>query len=337
MPTRPVTPGTATAITTGAPMPEGADAVVMIEDTDGARSGAVTIRATTTPGRYVRRRGADVAQGTTVLRAGDRLSAGSIGMAAALGHAALPVACRPRVALLSTGDEVVPPGQPLQPGQLWSSNTVALSSLVRDAGGVPVDRGNAADRLEDMVASIQGCLDCDVVVTTGGVSMGDYDVVRPALEALGIRLDFWKVRMKPGKPLAFGEADAGGRSVALFGLPGNPVSCMVGFLQFVRPFLLRMQGASAPFLPVVEAIAAGDLRARPGRARLERVILEQTARGWRCRSTGSQSSGVLTSMVCANGLALIGPDDPGPAPGEVVRVQLIDHGALHTAEHRYGW
>ena len=193
------------------------------------------------------------------------------------------------------------PGMPLAPGQIYSSNNVALAGLVREAGGIPRDMGVAPDDLDELVARLQACLMCDIVLSTGGVSVGSFDLVKEAYVQLGLEMDFWKVRMKPGKPLAFGCLEISGRSVPFFGLPGNPVSCMVNFLQYVRPWMLRCVGQPRPFLPVISAVAAEAFTQRPGREQLVRVVLEPSEGGWRCRPTGSQSSGVLQSMALAHG------------------------------------
>lgn len=337
-PVHEVVPGTASGIMTGAPMPPGADAVVMVERTDGSRTGVVRIDGMAEVGQHVRPRGGDIAEGSVVLRAGCTLLPGRVGLVASVGAAEVWVRRRPRVAILTTGDEVIPPGRPLAPGQIYSSNNAVLVGLALQAGAIPVDRGIATDDLEGLVAALEGCLDCDAVVTTGGVSVGAYDFVKEAYARVGADVDFWKVRMKPGKPLAFGWVSRGDRQVPLFGLPGNPVSCMVNFLQFTRPWIRTALGDPAPFLPVVAATAAEDFRDRPGRARLIRVVLEQDdGGGLACRSTGSQSSGVLTSMARAHGLLLVGPEAEAPSAGASVRVQLLDPGFLDGPAPGYGW
>ena len=240
-----MTEGTAIGIMTGAPVPEGADAVVMVENTNGATEGEVEVRGVATAGQHIRRRGEDVQEGAEVLGKGMVMTPARVGVASSLGHTHLSVRRRPVLAILTTGDEVVQPGTPLKPGQIWSSNAASLAGLALEAGAVPLDLGNAPDSLEATQAALQrGLRDADLVVTTGGVSVGQYDFVRDAVAAVGGGLEFWKVRMKPGKPLAFGQAGA----VPLFGLPGNPVSCMVNFLQFVRPWIRMSLGDPAPFL-----------------------------------------------------------------------------------------
>lgn len=329
-----VEPGTAIGVMTGAPLPEGADAVVMVEDTDGAREGEVRVRIRAFPGKHVRRRGEDVSEGQRVLSAGMSLGPAAIGLASGLGLTRLEVRRRPVVAILSTGDEVVAPGTPLGAGQIWSSNNASLAGLVLEAGAVPLDLGIAPDRLAEVVERLRDAVDnADVVLTTGGVSVGAFDVVKDAFTSLGAEMDFWRVRMRPGKPLAMGWSG----EVPLFGLPGNPVSCMVNFLQFVRPYLRHAVGDPHPYLPVIDAVAAEPLGDAPGRAQLVRVQLERGADGIRVRATGSQSSGVLTSMVRADGLLLIGADALPPRAGDRVRVQLLDGSLRGGATPDYGW
>ena len=333
-----VEPGAAIGIMTGAPVPAGADAVVIVEDTDGSRAGSVRMRGRARPGQHVRRRGEDVRSGSVVLLAGAKLTPAAVGLASSLGRTSLDVRRRPIVAVLSTGDEVVPPGMALQPGQIWSSNNASLVGQILEAGGVPLDLGNTPDRLEDTIAALARAVEAaDVVVTTGGVSVGAFDVVKEAHAAVGATAEFWKVRMKPGKPLAFGRIENGGRSVPLFGLPGNPVSCMVNFAQFVRPWLRTALGDARPFLPVVEAIAGETFDEAPGRARLIRVRLSRDGDRIVAFSTGSQSSGVLTSMVRAHGLLLVGADAPPPRGGDPVRVQILDPSFLDGESAAYGW
>jgi molybdopterin molybdotransferase len=320
-PSETLVPGRAAAIMTGAPMPPGADAVVMVENSvrDG---GSVTLSDRPEPGQFVRRRGSDVAIGTTVVRTGEVLDAAKLGLLAALGESTVAVARRPRVGLFTTGDEVVAPGMPLQPGQIWSSNNTTLAALVREAGGEPVDLGIVGDALEPTIQRLHAAMDagCDVVVTTGGVSVGAFDFVKPAFEALGGSLEFWRVRMKPGKPLAFGLAGA----VPLLGLPGNPVSCMVNFYQFVWPWIRSAMGDPHPELPVVTARALDRFREKAGREAFVRVRLSMANDGFEARLTGPQGSGLLSSMAGAHGLARVPSDWEGFEIGDKLAVQLID-------------
>ncbi len=331
-------PGEAAAVMTGAPIPEGADAVVMVEDTDGSRSGTVAIRVACPVGRHCRRRGADVAAGTTVLISGTRLSPARLGVAASIGQATLAVTRRPVISVLSTGDELVEPGSPLGAGQIYSSNNAALTALIEEAGGAARDHGTAPDDLDATIAALEAAIEgADAVLTTGGVSVGAFDYVKEAHARLGAEMDFWRVRMKPGKPLAFGRVRRAGRVVPLFGLPGNPVSCLVNFAQFVRPWIRSAQGDPRPFLPVVSGVAVDDFRDTPGRARLDRVVLTRSPAGIEVRSAGSQSSGVLSALAAAHGLLLVGADQAGPRPGEPCRVQVLDPGFWDGTGPDYRW
>jgi molybdopterin molybdotransferase len=329
VPTHTVGPGTATRIMTGAPVPDGADAVVMVEDTvtEGEH---VVVRTTLRPGQHVRPRGSEVRAGAVVLRAGKVLTPGALGVAAAIGVPSVVVAARPRVAVLSTGDEVVETGFPLGPGQIWSSNTHALCGLVEEAGGVAVNLGNVRDDPAAIAAAFREALAADVVISTGGVSVGDYDHVKGVLEDLGLAMDFWRVAMKPGKPLAFGSL----RGTPVFGLPGNPVSCMVNFLQFVRPVLRRMLGDPNPFLPVMDAEMTQPWTRRPGRPELVRVRLEFRDGRVQASLAGGQGSAHLAGMADAHGLALVDAD--ATELSGAIRVQVFDTSFLAGATPGYG-
>lgn len=326
--------GLAAPIATGAPMPLGADAVVIVEDTDAAKTGEVLLRAGAALGAWVRRQGADLRVGQTVLTSGHTLSAAQLGLLGSLGLTRVDVACRARVAILITGDEVARPGEARHAGQLWSSNHLVLSGLVEAAGAEVVDVAFVGDDLDATVAALHAIGDADVVLTTGGVSVGTRDVTRDALAQVGVSRDFHKVRMQPGKPLAFGMWSRASGEVAVFGLPGNPVSCAVVFLTMVRPWLRAAMGAALPHLPVVHATAGEALRSGPGRARFERVRLTEGPTGRVAWATGDRSSGVLSSLARADGLMVLGPDAAGPQPGEPVRVLLLS-GESERVE--YGW
>jgi molybdopterin molybdotransferase len=329
VPTHALGAGQASRIMTGAPVPEGADAVVMVEDTadDGEH---VVVRVAAQPGQHIRPRGSEVARGRVVLRRGQRISPGALGVLAALGIPSVRVFMRPRVGVLSTGDELVEPGFAPGPGQIWSSNSFALMGLVEEAGGEPVHLGNVLDRPEALAAAFRDAMGCDVVVSTGGVSVGDYDHVKDVLAGLGVAMDFWRVAMKPGKPLAFGRLG----DTPVFGLPGNPVSCMVNFLQFVRPLLRKMLGDPRPFLPVVEATMTGPWQRRGGRPELVRVRLEHREGGLFATITGGQGSAHLLGMADAHGFALLDADQTR-LEGRV-RVQVFDPAFLAGASPDYG-
>jgi molybdopterin molybdotransferase len=253
---------------------------------------------------------------------------------AALGFPELAVVRRPRVAVLATGDELREPGERLHRGQIWSSNPYTIAALARDAGAEVQVLPRVHDDVHAIVAALRGVDDVDAIVITGGVSGGDYDFTRDALASLGVQLDFWKVRMKPGKPVAVGRWPGG---PTVFGLPGNPVSCAVTFQVFVRPWLQTRLGVSKPFLPIVDAYAADDMPSEPGRARFERVTLKRTAGVFSASSAGSSSSGVLSAFARSHGLLLLAPDAAGPRAGEVARVMLLDPSFLDGERAEFGF
>jgi molybdopterin molybdotransferase len=295
--------------------------------------GWIEIQAQVIQGQNVRYKGNDVPLGRIVLKAGRRLDPPAVGLLSSVGLAKVPVRKRPIVAILSTGDEVIQAGEPLGPGQIYSSNTHSLMGMVQEAGGIPLDCGNAPDDPAELKKYLERCLAGDIIVTTGGVSVGDFDYVKAAYAAFGSELDFWKVCIKPGKPLAFGKI--GGKPA--FGLPGNPVSCMVNFTQFVRPVLQGMLGVQTPFSPVVDAVLDAPIPKRPGRALLSRVSLRFEAGQIRARPFDNQSSGALTSMVASDGLALLGVDSSGLGQGEAVRVQVSRWDWTHGKRVNLGW
>ena len=323
-PSKALGPGQAARIYTGAPVPAGAVAVVMQEETD---LGVDTVRLRRSPaeGANIRRAGEDVQAGELVLRRGQTLTPAKLGLLSAVGICEVVVARRLRVAIVSTGDEVVPAGQPLGAGQIYSSNTAALSALITRAGGIPLDCGIAPDNLEGMRAAFCRALQADMIVTTGGVSVGDFDVVREAMAEQGAEMTFWKVRMKPGKPLAYGLI--GG--VPTFGLPGNPVSCFVNFLVFVRPVLRASLGDPTPHLPIWQATLTTPLRKRPGRSDFQRVTLRLRDDGvLEAARSGLQGSHVLSGLSAASALALLGPDERSLDVGETVPVMVFEADAF---------
>jgi len=320
-----VVPGTCARIMTGAPLPRGADAVVMREDTEllPGSPEAVLVRGRAAPGQHIRRAGSELGPGDRLLSAGSLLGPGAVGLLAGAGLARVPVWARPRVAVIGTGDELVAPGLPLGPGQIHASNSQALCGWIEQAGGLAIDCGVAPDTLAGTVEAFGRALAAkpDLLISTGGVSVGDFDFVKEAFSSLGVDLDFWKVRMKPGKPLAFGHIGA----VPIFGLPGNPVSCQVNFLQFVRPVLRRAAGDPRPYLPVLPVRVLDGFGKRPGRAELVRLCLRLAEDGsLEGRTTGDQGSGQGSSMAWAQGLALLGVESEGFKAGERVPTQIFD-------------
>ena len=311
--------GEAMRIMTGAPMPEGADAVIKVELTRPAGFDVLVLDEVPV-GNHVRPVGDDIRVGAEVFHPGTVLSPGHLGVLASIGRPAVKVYRRPRVGVMSTGDELVEGPEPLQPGQIRDSNRVTLLSSVAEAGFHPVDLGLIRDD-EDAIreALDRAVRQTDAVITTGGVSMGDFDLVKKILRELG-DFNWMQVAIKPAKPLAFGVM--GG--VPVFGLPGNPVSCMVSFELFARPALRRMMGRLDAERPHLWAIAGEPLRReRDGKTHFQRVVVDQQGDGaWRVRSAGGQGSHQLRAMAVANGLAIV-PDGDGIEAGAAVRVMHL--------------
>ena len=321
-------PGRAARILTGAPLPPGADCVVRQEDAE-RDGGRVSIRVAPEPGDHVRRAGEDVAAGERVLEAGTRLGPAQIGMLASLGRSVVAVHRRPRVAVLSGGDELVEPDGDVSGGRIVSSNSWSIAAQCRELGAHPIYLGIARDTPADIERRLRAGLAADVIVSSAGVSVGDRDFVRGVLEKIGCRLLFWGVQMKPGYPLAFGRVgEDRGRGPLVFGLPGNPVSAMMTFEQFVRPALLRMQGARRLHRPLVRARAGERFEKKPGRLHFVRVTLERDGDAIVARSTGSQSSGVLKSMIRAQGVLIFDAHASEIAAGASAWVQVLDEGFL---------
>jgi molybdopterin molybdotransferase len=317
--TRAVQPGTATRIMTGAPVPPGADAVVRVEDTEG--SGAtVRVLVSVPPQENLRPAGEDVRVGQKVLEAGTVLTPAAIGMLAGVGRASVQVTQRPRVAILSTGDELVDVDEERGVGKIIATNGYSLAAQVRECGAAPVSLGIAPDRPEAIEARFREAMQADVIVSSGGVSVGDYDFIKDVLQRLGSDMKFWRVAMKPGHPLVFGLL--GGRPA--IGLPGNPVSSMVSFEQFIRPALLKIMGHRDIFRPVVRARLRETLRQKVGRTGFVRAIVTREGSGYAVVSTGNQSSGVLLSMVRANGLLIFPAEKAELSEGSEADVQIID-------------
>ena len=317
-PTVAVGSGEAIRIMTGAPMPPGADAIVMVERTERVGDDEVLIQAEVSEGLHVRRPGGDLEAGEVACTAGSVIGPAHVGVLSSIGARTVQVYRRARVGVLSTGDELVEEGS-LAPGQIRDSNRPMLLALARAAGAEAVDLGLARDD-EDRIRSVLEAAfeQCDAVLTSGGVSVGDYDFVKAALDRLGT-LEWRQVAIKPAKPLAFGVV--GG--VPIFGLPGNPVSALVSFELFARPALLKMMGYTDCRRVEVEARAAHAFSRRPdGKVHLDRVQVEWTPHGYVATSTGKQDSNVLSATAAANGFALI-PDGDGVAAGAPLRVMLL--------------
>jgi molybdopterin molybdotransferase len=319
MATRPVRKGEAIRIMTGAPIPPGADTVVPVEETRKEGSGVLIFKAVA-KGDCIRKAGEDVKRGERVIWAGDPVRPAEVGMLASVKRSFVPVYQRPQVAILCTGDELVDVDEELIDPKIVSSNSYTLAAQVKDCGAIPIQLGIARDRKEDIQAKLRQGLRADVIISSAGVSVGDYDFVKEVFLDVGVEMVFWKVAMRPGKPLAFGAL--AGKPV--FGLPGNPVSSMVSFEQFVRPSLLKIMGHRRLTRPVIEAILKEDIRKEPSRRHFIRASVSFERDHYFVTTTGDQGSGILRSMVKANGLVIIPEGTEWVRAGEKVRVQLLD-------------
>ncbi len=333
VPAQAVRRGAAIKIMTGAPLPDGAEAVVKVEDTTSGE-GFVTIHAAVEPGTAVRPAGGDVAAGTEVLTAGSRLGPADLGVLASLGVAWPVVRRRPNVAIMSTGDEIVPPETAtLGPGKIRDANRFVLRGLLEELGAVVIDHGIVGD---DPIALNQvlghAAQTADVVLTSGGVSMGDYDLVKTELVKLGT-VDFWKVAMQPANPFAFGSLG----DTPHFGLPGNPVSVFVAFEQFVRPALLHMMGATALYRPRRYGMLTHDVSTDPEKVVFLRVVVGETPAGIpEVTSAGGQSSNVLSAMAAADAFAVVPVGVAGLEAGDQVELEMFRLPAVRTREEALG-
>ncbi len=331
LPAQEVRSGTAIRIMTGALIPPGADTVVPFEETDELeRTEAdisldeIAILREVGKGDSVRPAAEDVRRGEVILSRGTVLRPSEVGVLASLGNATVSVVRRPVVAVLATGDELLEPSQPLEPAKIYDSNSYSVASLVRKYGGVPSVLGIARDNLDSMNSMLDLGLASDMLITTAGVSKGDYDIVKDVLAERG-EIAFWSVRMRPAKPLAFGVLrGSGGRSVPHLGLPGNPVSTMVAFEELVRPALLKMMGRTNLDKPTVEAVLEDPIVNTDGRRVYARAIITKRNGTYYARLTGAQGSNVLTSMSRANGLAICPEDVSVMEKGQRVQVRMLD-------------
>jgi molybdopterin molybdotransferase len=313
-----VKPGEAIAISTGAVLPAGADAAVRVEDTE-VEGERVLIKAAVAPGENVRRAGEDIAAGETVLPAGTLLGPAELGALATIGLDPVPVHRCPRVAVVTSGDELVPAGMPLRPGQIHDSNSHTVPALVALAGGEVVTTRHAADNPQGTRAALLRALEADLTIICGGVSVGEHDHVKAALADLDAEEVFWRVALKPGGPTWFGTRN----ETLVFGLPGNPVSVMATFLFFVRPALLAMSGGG-PTARRVTARLGADYEKPTDRAHAARCRLELDERGWIATPLPRQGSHILTSMVAADCLALIPTETASLKAGDPVEIELLD-------------
>ncbi|HBG06679.1 MAG: molybdopterin molybdenumtransferase MoeA [Geobacteraceae bacterium GWC2_58_44] len=324
----PVPAGEAIRIMTGAPVPADCDTVVPIEDVEESGD-RITLRSKVKAGSHVRRRGEDIALGDVVIPAGSLLRPQEIGMLSAMGSTSLAVYRRARVAILSTGDELLEPGSTPMPGKLINSNSYSLAAQVLDAGGDPVLLGIAADSMEATCEKIRAGLNADMLVISGGVSVGDRDFVKAAIEQMGGSIAFWKIDMKPGKPLAFAMLEG----KPIFALPGNPVAAMVSFELFVRPSVLKSMGHRRIFRPRVKAVLQEAAANKGNRPHLVRGIVSNRDDRYLVSTTGNQSSGRLSSLILGNALMKL-PPGSALAAGDAAEVMLLDRGfEMGRADH----
>ena len=335
-PHKKVETGTAIRIMTGAPTPQGADCVVGFEDTDETERAVsaneipseIGVMTEESSGSNIRRAGESIKKGDLVLAQGTIIRPSEIGVLASMGRAKIKVIRRPVIAILATGDELTNLGEPLAEGKIYNSNTYGVASQVMREGGIPRILGIALDNEASVVARINQALDADLLVTIGGVSMGDYDIVKDVLAKQG-EIVFWKVRTKPGKPLAFGTIrrmgkGLSGQDMPHLGLAGNSVSCMVNYELFVRPAILKMMGKKNLAKPSIAAVMEEGISNNDGRRIFARVIVEKRDGRYYARLTGPQGSGILTSMALANGLAVVPEDQARVNKGDILQVLMLD-------------
>ncbi|MFO8010344.1 MAG: molybdopterin molybdotransferase MoeA [Dehalococcoidia bacterium] len=326
-----VEPGTCVRIMTGAPVPDGADTVVQFEHTDEedrknmARCSAdeIGILRETEKGKNIRPAGEDVRKGEVILEKGTVMRPQEAGVLASIGQAEVSVIRRPVVAVMATGDELIDVGEPLPPGKIYNSNAYSTAAQVLRYGGIPLMLGIGRDNREALSEKISSAIDADMLLTSGGVSVGDYDIVKDVLAEHG-SIGFWTVYMKPGKPLAFGMLQFKEKKIPHLGFPGNPVSSMITFEQFARPAILKMMGRTNLSKPTVRAISESRFPNTDGRRVYARGKVEKKGERYYVRSTGLQGSGILTSMTKANGLVVVPEDTDGVWEGDEILVQMLD-------------
>jgi molybdopterin molybdotransferase len=329
-PQKTVETGEAARIMTGAPVPDGADAVVMVEETrsDGD---SVRIYSEATKSQNIRYAGEDVREGDLVIRAGTLLRPAEVGMLSALGCSFVKVYQKPLVALIATGDELVDIDGAGSPGKIVSSNSYSLAAQVIECGGIPLQLGIAKDNRDDLTEKFRDAMRADIIVSSAGVSVGDYDFVKDVMEDMGIGIVFWQVAERPGKPMTFGSRE--GKPV--FGLPGNPVSSMITFEQYVRPAILKMTGHKDVFRRTIRAKLTEDIKKKRGLTYFIRGRIKSQGRGFVVETTGQQGSGILKSMVLANGIIVIPEDMDFIKAGSEVMVQLLDSSQDFAKEPEY--
>jgi len=317
----PVEEGTTMRIMTGAPVPLGADSVIQVELTrsEDPQSNYVEILKEIPPGNNIRPAGEDMQRGQVVLTAGTEIRAWELGVLATLGYASVPVTRRARIAILGTGDEIIDIAQPLQPGKIRDSNSYLLEAVVRDAGAEPHRLGVASDTVESLREKFRQALRHDLILTSGGVSVGEFDLVKDILTEQG-QMNFWRINMRPGKPVAFGYIG----NIPLLGLPGNPVSTAVTFELLGRPVIRKMQGHTRLFKPQVEVIIADHIQDRSGRRHYVRAHVAWNGTHFIAHTTGNQGSHVMTSLLNANALLIIPENVAEIAPGSTAKAIMLN-------------
>lgn len=329
-PARRIGPGQAARIMTGAPLPEGADAVVRMEESR-KEDGRVAILAGADVGQYIRRAGEDMQPGDQVISRGEVIRPAEIGMLAALGRSFVSVHQRPLVAVVATGNELTDIDTPPSPWKIVGSNSYSLAALVLDCGAIPLQIEIAKDRRDDLLAQFRAATRADLIVSSGGVSVGDFDLVKGIMGEQGNRMQFWRVAMTPGRPLAFGMLG----EIPAACLPGNPGAVMVCFEQFVRPAILKMMGHTNLFRRIVRARLSEDITQKPGIRHFIWARVRRDEEGCTVVTTCDHGSGILKSMVRANGLIILGEEVTKVRVGETVAVQLLDGSLDRTPEPGY--
>ncbi len=331
MPNSKVSPNTAIRIMTGAPIPDGANAVVPFEQTNEIQQKStkqhldtIDILKPVKENDYIRFRGEDIKSGDNIFKKGTILRPSEIGVLATLGFKDIPVIRKPKIAIISTGNELTDLGEPIELGKIYDANTYSIASSVEKYGGTPIIIGIAKDNEESLNDLLDKALNYDILVTSAGVSKGDYDIVKNILSQRG-NIEFWSVNMKPAKPIAFGWINKSkNEKLPLLGLPGNPVSAMVAFEQFVRPSILKLKGYTKLDKPFVQAILKNSIKNEDGRRMYVRVLVKKEGLDYYAEATGNQGSHVLTSMAQANGLAVCPENVLEIKSGQKIEVQMID-------------
>ncbi|MGC8891665.1 MAG: gephyrin-like molybdotransferase Glp [Candidatus Saccharicenans sp.] len=316
--------GQAVKVMTGAPVPAGADAVVPVEEAP-EENGYVILKRQFRPGENVREAGEDVAKGAVIIEKGTELKPPHVGLLAACGFDKVKVFKRPKVAVLITGNELCQPGERLKPGKIYDSNSTILRALIKASGAELLSLGWVKDDLKSMTRALKAAArQADIIITSGGVSVGDYDLVKAAAAKAGAREIFWKVTQKPAKPLAFYELKKGKKSVWIFGLPGNPGAVMISFSEYVKPFIRKCRGLNNFWPQEVEAVLTAPYKKKKGRLNFVRVKLSQVGSIWQATPLSKQESGIISSLAEMDGLALIPAEADFLPKGAKVKVHLME-------------